>query len=44
MTKKQQSILIEANAEPLEVFVPLDENDELCEFFRIYSTIELDLL
>lgn len=43
MTKKQQSIQIEANEEPLEEIVPLDENDELCEFFRIYTTVELDL-
>jgi hypothetical protein len=43
MTKRQQSILIEANEEPLDCFVPLDENDELCEFFRIYTTVELYL-
>jgi len=43
MTKKEQNIRIEQHEEPLECFVPLDENEELCEFFRIYSTIELDL-
>ena len=43
MTKKQQNIQIEANEEPSETIVPLDENDELCEFFRIWNTIELDL-
>ena len=44
MTRKEQTNQIEANEEPLEVIVPLDENDELCEFFRIYHPIELDLL
>lgn len=44
MTKKEQSIQIEQHEEPLEaMLVPLDENDELCEFFRIFNTIELDL-
>jgi hypothetical protein len=27
----------------LDCFVPLGENDELCEFFSIYTTAELDL-
>lgn len=43
MTKKEQNIQIEQHEEPLEGIVPLDENDELCEFFRIWNTIELDL-
>jgi hypothetical protein len=44
MTKKEQFIQIELHEEPLEGIVPLNDTDELCEFFRIWTTNELDLL